>query len=324
MYGMRDQHNRKIDYLRISVTDRCNLRCQYCMPEEGIQLLKHKEVLSYEDILKIVHLFVQLGITKIKITGGEPLVRKNIFSLVRKLKEIPEIETVTMTTNGILLKNHLEEVVSSGLDGLNISLDTLDEKKYATLTRGGQLHDVLKSLEYLLDSNFKNIKINTVLIRGFNDDEILSLARLTQHNPIQLRFIELMPIGNGRNFHSYSQDEVKKLLQREFGTPRAVLKKLGNGPANYYHYPNFIGNIGFIDPMNHKFCQDCNRIRLSAQGYLKLCLQYSDGLDLRPFINGEKDEMEARNAIFQSIHRKPLENTFEKEDISFYMNEIGG
>lgn len=322
---MKDQFNRKIDYLRISVTDRCNLRCRYCMPAYGIEKVSHEEILSFEDFIKIAELFAKLGIKKIKITGGEPLVRKGIFAFAKNLKNISGIDEITLTTNGILLSNYKEEIFSSEIDGINISLDTLNPQKFRALTRGGELTKVLRSIDFLMEREFPNLKINTVPILGLNDDEIIPFAQFAKEKMIQVRFIELMPIGFAKDLRGITQEKILDMLRSEFGTEHLVKKRLGNGPAQYITFDGFKGNIGFIDAIDHKFCQNCNRLRLTSKGYLKLCLQFSNGIDLKSYIRGEIAEEKMMEQIRDVVFHKPLENKFyQEDDMEFTMNEIGG
>lgn len=323
--AMKDQYNRHIDYLRVSVTDHCNLRCQYCMPSCNFPQIDAKEILTLDELYQIIELFSNLGIKKIKITGGEPLLRKDLFPFIQMVKNIPQIEEVTMTTNGILLPNYFKEIVSSKLDGINISLDTLDEEKYKILTRGGDLKKVINSIRYLIDQQYPNLKINTVPIQGWNENELISISQLAKEYPIQVRFIELMPIGCGKKFSGVSQESILERLRAEFGNEKMVSQKLGNGPAQYITFDGFKGNIGFIDAIQHKFCKTCNRLRLTSTGYLKLCLQFQNGLDLKPFVKGDITYETAMKQIQNKVFQKPYENKFyEKDDVNFTMNEIGG
>ena len=268
---MLDKLNRKIDYLRISVIDRCNLRCVYCMPEEGIESIPHDEILTYDEILRICEIVSELGIRKIKITGGEPLVRKDIVNLIRDIKNIDKIEQVTLTTNGILLHEMLDDLYDAGIDAINISLDTLNKDNFKKITRRDGLEKVLMSIDKAYDLGIR-VKINCLAIRDFNLRELVEIASFAKDREIDVRFIELMPIGFGKKYTQIDNDEILSILESRFGTFEIVTEKRGNGPAKYYRNQNMKGCIGFISAISHEFCESCNRIRLTSSGFLKLCL----------------------------------------------------
>ena len=275
-----DSFGRKITYLRISVTDRCNLRCVYCMPAEGIQRLSHEAIMRYEEIEAFVRCAAQAGVREVRITGGEPLARKDLPVLVEKLSKIPGIQEVSMTTNGQLLEKAAPALARAGLKRVNISLDTLRAEKFKRVTRGGSIERVWRGIQAAENHGLTPIKINMVVIRGFNDDEILDLARLTLDHDWQVRFIELMPMQNqypwGEGFPKpedafVSVNEIMAKLQPS-GLEK-VAKQDGNGPAAAYRLQNSIGKLGFISPLSeHQFCQGCNRLRLTADGCLRPCL----------------------------------------------------
>ena len=277
---MLDKLNRKIDYLRISVIDRCNLRCVYCMPEEGIESIPHDEILTYDEILRICEIVSELGIRKIKITGGEPLVRKDIVNLIRDIKNIDKIEQVTLTTNGILLHEMLDDLYDAGIDAINISLDTLNKDNFKKITRRDGLEKVLMSIDKAYDLGIR-VKINCLAIRDFNLRELVEIASFAKDREIDVRFIELMPIGFGKKYTQIDNDEILSILESRFGTFEIVTEKRGNGPAKYYRNQNMKGCIGFISAISHEFCESCNRIRLTSSGFLKLCLHYNKGIDLK-------------------------------------------
>ena len=257
---MIDQFGREINYARISVTDRCNLRCRYCMPECGVKKISHAEILSLEEVLRVAEIFSRLGIKKIRLTGGEPLLRKNLPSLVRKLKNLSGIEQVTLTTNGVLLKTFAHELIAAGLDGINLSLDTLDEKIFANLTRRKFFVQVLEGLQTLLAENL-SLKINCVPLRGVNDEELLKLSRLAEKNPLKVRFIELMPIGCAwqSDLRGIPTAEIFSTLENNFGELIPIDKKNSlQGPAKYFQPKNFIGQIGFIDALEYAGCPRCS------------------------------------------------------------------
>lgn len=322
---MLDGHGRGIDYVRISVTDRCNLRCVYCMPEEGVEHMAHESILTYEEILRLCRIFVALGITKFKLTGGEPLVRKGLPGLVSRLKRIPGVESVTLTTNGILLGAHLPELMRAGIDGINISLDTLDPERYTALTRRGGLSDALAGLEAALAQPGLNVKVNCVAMEGHAADW-LALAELARARSLAVRFIEPMPIGLGRGLAPCGEESVAGALEERYGPLIPYHGRLGNGPCRYYTLPGFVGKIGFISAVSHQFCDKCNRVRLTATGYLKTCLQYDRGVQLSPLLK-EGDEV-LRNAIAAAILDKPAEHQFSQRQVpqreDRIMSQIGG
>ena len=325
---MLDKLNRKIDYLRISVIDRCNLRCVYCMPEEGIESIPHDEILTYDEILRICEIVSELGIRKIKITGGEPLVRKDIVNLIRDIKNIDKIEQVTLTTNGILLHEVLDDLYDAGIDAINISLDTLNKDNFKKITRRDGLEKVLMSIDKAYDLGIR-VKINCLAIRDFNLKEIVEIASFAKDREIDVRFIELMPIGFGKKYTQIDNDEILSILESRFGTFEIVTEKRGNGPAKYYRNQNMKGCIGFISAISHEFCESCNRIRLTSSGFLKLCLHYNKGIDLKePIRNGISDE-DLKKLIHDTIWNKPISHKFGhangEQDIELKnMVQIGG
>lgn len=321
---MIDKFGRKIEYARISVTDRCNLRCRYCMPKFGVKKISHEEILNFEEILRVTKIFARLGIKKIRLTGGEPLLRKNICDLIFEMKKIRGIEQIFLTTNGVLLKNFAENLISAGLDGINLSLDTLDAKIFEKITRRNYFEKVFSGLEILLEKNFF-VKINCVPIKNFNDEEILKIARLAEKNFIKVRFIELMPIGEAKNFEGIATEKIFNLLEKNFGEMKAIEEKnFLSGPAKYFSVKNFCGQIGFIDALEHKFCKNCNRIRLTAEGFLKPCLNFPEGLDVKNLLRNNFDDEKIFLAIEKIIYNKPRENNFEKIFEEKNMNQIGG
>ena len=325
---MLDKLNRKIDYLRISVIDRCNLRCVYCMPEEGIESIPHDEILTYDEILRICEIVSELGIRKIKITGGEPLVRKDIVNLIRDIKNIDKIEQVTLTTNGILLHEMLDDLYDAGIDAINISLDTLNKDNFKKITRRDGLEKVLMSIDKAYDLGIR-VKINCLAIRDFNLRELVEIASFAKDREIDVRFIELMPIGFGKKYTQIDNDGILSILESRFGTFEIVTEKRGNGPAKYYRNQNMKGCIGFISAISHEFCESCNRIRLTSSGFLKLCLHYNKGIDLKePIRNGISDE-DLKKLIHDTIWNKPISHKFghasEEQDIELKnMVQIGG
>ena len=325
---MLDKLNRKIDYLRISVIDRCNLRCVYCMPEEGLESIPHEEILTYEEILRICETVSQLGIKKIKITGGEPLVRKDIVNLIRDIKNLDKIEQVTLTTNGILLYDMLDDLYDAGIDAINISLDTLKEDNFKQITRRDGLEKVLMAIDKAYNLGIR-VKINCLAIRDFNINELADIANFAKDREIDVRFIEFMPIGFGKKYTQIDNDEILSILESNFGTFEPVTEKRGNGPAKYYKNKDMKGCIGFISAISHEFCESCNRIRLTSNGFLKLCLHYNKGIDLKaPIRSGISDE-DLKVLIHDTIWNKPLSHKFghtngEKDIEVKNMVQIGG
>ena len=323
---MKDQYGREIDYIRISVTDRCNLRCKYCIPECGIASVGHENILNFDEITRIVSECAKLGIKKVKITGGEPLVRRELHSLVARIKNTPGIEQVTLTTNGIFLKDQIERLAEAGIDAINISLDTLDSTKFNQITGFDALDKVLDAIELCKDYQGVKLKLNVVTLADYNKDELLDFAKFTKKNDIDVRFIEMMPIGLGEGFEGYTQDYIRGVLEKEYGPLEECQGKHGNGPAVYYRVPGFKGKIGFISAISHQFCDSCNRVRLTAEGLLKPCLQYAEGIDLKKAIREGDEPLE--NLIRKGIFDKPKEHNFRSSTIEGreqrLMSKIGG
>lgn len=307
---MLDQYGRVINYLRISVTDRCNLRCCYCMPE-GVQDVGMKNILTFEEIWEIVRTGVSLGITHIRITGGEPLVRKGCVDLIRGIREIPGVETITMTTNGVLLGNYAKQLKEVGVDSVNISLDTLDPEEFYKITGKRELQEVLAGIRAAKTAGLQ-VKLNAVNRKELDS---LPLVRYAQKENLPLRFIEMMPVGYGKKYVGRSNEELRKMLATVCGTPECItdreeLSRMGSGPAVYYRFSDLKVPVGFISAIHGKFCDTCNRIRLTAEGYLKLCLCYDEGEDLRRVLReGEKEKL--RTIMEQTIFRKPAAHCFE-------------
>lgn len=302
---MRDQFGRNIDYIRVSVTDRCNLRCIYCMPEEGIPCVSHSDILTFDEIRRICGIGAELGISRIKLTGGEPLVRRGLPGLLGMLKKIPGIEQVTLTTNGILLKDNINELVSNGLDAVNISIDTLDPEYYHKITRRGGIEEVLSGLDAALSYPALKVKVNCVPLKGMPEETYVQLASLAKDRDVDVRFIEMMPIGLGKEYCGVSGQEIYNILKERFGEAERCNGKFGNGPAVYVQFSGFQGKIGFIDAVTHKFCSTCNRVRLTSEGRLKLCLQYETGIDMRKLLRSGADDEVIRQEMRRVIYEKP-------------------
>lgn len=306
---MIDSLGRKINYLRISVTDRCNLRCSYCMPEGGIEPLCHKQILSLEEILRICCIMGELGINRFKITGGEPLVRRGVVPFIGELKKLPQTEQVTLTTNGLGLLDHLPSLFDYQLDGINLSLDTLRADSYRQLTKVDGLDTVLTALEAAAKSAIP-LKINCVPLKGFNEDELVDIAGLAKDKVKAVRFIELMPLGLAAKYAGISSEDIKTQLEKAFGPLISCAQTLGNGPAKYYSIANFQGKIGFISALSHCFCDKCNRLRLTADGKLKLCLAHDDYLDIKTPLRSGASDTELKAMIKEIIMAKPLHHDF--------------
>ena len=318
---MRDNFGREIDYLRISLTDLCNLRCLYCMPAEGVEKLRHKEILSLEEIAEIAAAAAGLGVRKLRLTGGEPLVRRGVLGLVEKLAALPGIEELAMTTNGVLLPKFARELKAAGLTRVNVSLDTLDEEKYRRITRGGELKDALAGIEAALAAGLEPVKLNAVLIGGFNDDEIPALAALTRDRPLEMRFIELMPIGDTELFGAEAYLPADAVLER-LPELKPLSGKTG-GVARLYVLPGARGKVGLIRPVSCSFCGECNRVRLTADGFLKPCLHSGKEIMLRG-LHGDA----LRAALADAVGQKPKEHAAlserERSGAGRNMHEIGG
>ena len=321
---MLDRLERQINYARVSVTDRCNLRCVYCMPKQGGQ--SNENPLSLETLLQVCTAFASLGISKIKVTGGEPLVREDIIDILRGIKNIPGIKNVTLTTNGILLPRLLEELSKEVLDSINISLDSVSAISYKNITRTGHLEDALAGLNRSIDY-FKNIKINCVVIAGLNDNEIEDMAMLAQNKNVSVRFIEIMPLSLAKQYKTVPQKEIAARLEKRFGPITPSNGHFGNGPAVYYNLPGFLGKIGFISAISHRFCDSCNRVRLTSAGHLKTCLHFRNGLDLRPLFAQKASTEELALHIKKAIYDKPSGHVFDSglgEFSGEYEEELAG
>lgn len=360
---MLDHNGRKIDYLRISVTDRCNLRCRYCMPD-GIRGVPMSQILTYEEIRTVAEAAAELGVRHIKLTGGEPLVRRGITYLIRELKKIPAIESVTLTTNGTLLKKELPDLLEAGLDAVNISLDTMDREQYRDITGSDELENVLEAVRSAAnvtgEAGEKNacrqspfrVKINAVSL-ALGEENLRALISLAKDMPVDVRFIEMMPIGYGKQFpvrHPGNPCGNRKLME-EGGDTYAVIshydllrqlqlmypgmredyRQHGYGPAVYYTIPGFQGSIGLISAIHGKFCDSCNRVRLTSEGFLKTCLCYNEGKDLRSVLRAQLPEKEMRQQLREqmqdAIYHKPDAHCFEnpgKITERSSMHAIGG
>jgi cyclic pyranopterin phosphate synthase len=338
MTGLSDPFNRPINYLRISVTDRCNLRCIYCLPPEGIRLLPQGEILTYEEIAAIARLAVELGINKIRLTGGEPLVRARLRELVALLAGIDGVDDISLTTNGVFLKQYAGELKRAGLNRVNVSLDSLNKDKFARITRHNRLGDVLRGIETAKAYGLNPVKINVVVMRGINDDEVVDFAKLTIAEGWHVRFIELMPfatdnppdghsIGGKTNLHPQfvSADEIKQRLNK-LGKLEPSSPITGNGPAKYFRFLGATGTIGFISPVSQHFCFSCNRLRLTAEGKLRPCLLNDQEIDLRQPLRGNASPEELKQLIADAIKSKPQKHQLSQGQSSRkrLMSQVGG
>lgn len=323
---IKDAYNRQIDYLRISITDRCNLRCRYCMPED-VEFIPHPDIMRYEEFLRLAEILAEQGIRKVKVTGGEPLVRRGCTDFIKRLKQVEGIENVTITTNGVLLEQYLPELADAGIDGINVSLDSLRRERYARITGRDEFERVWRGIEKAIASGIR-VKLNCVPLYEYNADEIPDFMELARTRKMDVRFIEIMPIGNGKQFEPVPADEIIGQMADLYGEISEVKEKRGNGPAVYYKGKDFAGCVGMIGAVHQKFCSNCNRIRLTSKGFLKLCLYYDRGVDLREMLRSGKSDDVIREAVAGAIREKPQEHHFtDGEDQSASdagMSQIGG
>ena len=315
MTGPYDSFQRPIDYLRISVTDRCNLRCIYCMPTEGIRLMSHNDILSYEEIYSVTEAAAELGISKVRITGGDPLIRAGLPDLVRMVARIDAIDDISLTTNGVLLARYAAELKQAGLRRVNVSLDTLKPDKFKYITRGSNFADVLEGINVARSVGLNPIKINMVVISGVNDDELLDFAARTITEGWHVRFIEYMPFGESNTDLQLVPVSVMKQRLEILGELEPCSSVTGNGPAKYYRLPESKGTIGFITPVTEHFCFQCNRLRLTADGKLRPCLLSGDEIDLRQSLRSGMSSAELKKLIKEAIAGKPLRHRLAEGNI---------
>lgn len=287
----RDGYNRKIDYLRISVTDRCNLRCTYCMPEEGMPLVSHNDIMRFEEIELLVRAAVSIGFTKVRLTGGEPLVRRGIADLIRIIKGIDGIKDLSLTTNGVLLEDMAEELSESGIERINISLDTLKPERFREITRRNVFDKVMRGIDKALSVGMDPVKLNMVMIKGINDDEVIDFVELTKDRPLSVRFIEFMPTSQSADWNDEKVISLKSLISEIEKVYKLTpyQERLGAGPSVYYRAGNFEGTVGFITPVTRHFCENCNRIRVTSDGRIRTCLFSDVESDILPLLRGKKD-----------------------------------
>ena len=326
-----DPFDREINYVRLSVTDRCDFRCVYCMSEE-MEFLKRDEILTLEEIATVAESFVQLGVTKIRLTGGEPLIRKGVLLLAEKIGQMKSLglEELVLTTNGSQLAKLARPLQAAGVSRINISLDSLQADKFKALTRTGELAQVLKGIDAAIDADFSHIKLNSVILKGRNDNEVLDLVNFARARQLDISFIEEMPLGiiseHGRAESFCSSDEIKQLIEKEYALTPST-KKTG-GPSRYFSFRDSPSQIGFISPHSHNFCGDCNRVRVTVEGRLLLCLGNEHSLDLKPILRAYPGEVApVMAAIKEAIKLKPEKHYFDlnnEPNILRFMNMTGG
>ena len=330
---MFDKFDREINYLRVSITDRCNLRCNYCRPKEGISLKGHADILRYEEIIRIVSIAVKMGLIKVRITGGEPLVRRGFIEFIAALKKIKGLQDISLTTNGILLEQYAQDIFDAGITRINISLDSLNKEKYFQITNGGSLDAVLRGIAKAEQIGFSPIKINAVAIKGFNDDEVLDFAKLAVDKPFQVRFIELMPMGQANSVHGEDYFPMSQLIQKI--SAKCELEQLkvkeskSAGPATIFKIKGGLGELGFINPVSSHFCSTCNRLRLTADGRLRACLLKDEEIDLKKELSENCSDAVLESLIQEAILLKPKHHDLDCSDRHLKkchrdMSEIGG
>ncbi|MBI5631274.1 MAG: GTP 3',8-cyclase MoaA [Elusimicrobia bacterium] len=328
---MIDSFGRRIDYLRLSVTDRCNLRCAYCLPEFYSDFAASEDILSADEIAQLVSCFAEMGTSKIRITGGEPLVRPGIPELIGRLSRIDGVSDISLSTNGVLLHKFAAELARAGLKRVNISMDSLNSDKFSRITRFGKLQDVLTGIDAALSAGLAPVKVNVVVAKGLNDDEIGAFAKLTETAPLHVRFIELMPMGETGFFSKRNWLPLPEMMER--AAPLTPLPRedwpIGHGPARYYKRPGGKGTVGFVSALSCGFCSSCNRMRLTAKGVLMPCLDGSEGADFRTLVRSKADRREIRRLLAEVIRKKPEKHSMlERADALSanprFMCQIGG
>ncbi|SHJ79226.1 cyclic pyranopterin phosphate synthase [Anaerobranca californiensis DSM 14826] len=322
---LKDKFGRKINYLRISLIDRCNLRCKYCMPPNGVDLYGHDKILTYEELLLIIKAAAELGINSIRLTGGEPLIRRGLIPFIKTVSNIDGIDDIAITTNGVLLEEMADDLKKAGVNRLNISLDTLNKDKFKEITGRDQFEKVFKGINKSIEVGFEPVKINVVMLKNFNEGEILDFVKLTKDKPLHVRFIEMMPLGESKNNWTAGYmpwNDALELVKREFEVRESSGPK-GSGPAKYYTIPGFLGTFGFITPVGEHFCHQCNRIRLTSDGFLKTCLFGNNEVNLKK-LSKTGDINKIKEAIIKSINEKPEKHQITNHNVSRFMSQIGG
>jgi len=323
-----DRYNRHLNYLRLSITDRCNLRCIYCVPSDRIPRLSHEDILRYEEVLRIIDIGVTMGITKVRVTGGEPLVRKGALEFLDSLCSRHPLSEVTLTSNGVLLAENLDRIQKAGVARINISLDTLDPGKFKTITGHDAFNQVWAGIQAALNRGFHPVKLNVVALRAINEEELLDFARLTLDQPLHVRFIEYMPIGKSRMQFGppLLVPEIKQRLQ-PLGELQPALKRAAAGPAEQFQLDGAAGEIGFISALSHHFCSTCNRLRLTASGQLRPCLLSDQQLDVRGPLRSGASDAELADIFHRAVRCKPSDHNLtanEPSGVSCQMSSVGG
>lgn len=325
---MRDGHGRVIDYLRISVTDRCNFRCGYCMPPEGVKLLEAPEILSYEELLRVIRVLGDHGVDKIRLTGGEPLVRKGIVDFIRSIRALGTIKDVAMTTNGSLLGDMAHELKAAGLDRVNISIDTLDPLRFTRITGRGTVAETLRGIESAIAAGLAPVKLNVVLTEVLSETDVIYFIEQVYKYPIAVRFIEYMPVGRCGVSPGASIATIKSMIGGAgHGALEAALPVRGNGPAKYYRLPRALGMFGFITPISEHFCHSCNRIRLTADGKFKPCLLANREIDIKAALRGGSDDRAILGLFLKALDGKPSRHMLgdvSGADLTRGMFQVGG
>jgi cyclic pyranopterin phosphate synthase len=323
-----DKYNRHLNYLRISITDRCNLQCCYCEPKDLMPKLSHADILRYEEILRVVRIATRLGISKVRVTGGEPLVRKGVYEFLKQLTAIEGLKDVSLTTNGVLLSENLEKIQAAGISRINISLDTLDPTKYRQITGYDEFNRVWQGIQKAHQMGFYPIKLNVVALRGINEDELVDMARLSFQYPFHVRFIEHMPIGQSDfNPDSLLLAPEIKIRIRDLGDLVVVQKTEHDGPARRYQYEGAIGEIGFIPAISQHFCNKCNRLRLTASGQLRPCLLSDQQEDLKEAVRRGCSDRQIAEIFIKAVRHKPADHNLVAKNpagIRGQMRAIGG
>ena len=323
-----DPYNRHLNYLRISITDRCNLKCIYCVPRDLVPRLSHDEIMTYEEILRLVRIGLRLGISKIRVTGGEPLVRKGVYDFLTDLSQLEGLTDLSLTTNGVALKANLKKIKAAGIKRINISLDTLSRTKFEHITGLDLFDQVWQGIEMALEMGFQPIKLNIVALNGVNDDELANMARLSLDYPLHIRFIEYMPIGESQigNGPLLLAPEIKKRIS-VLGNLIPVPNALSDGPAQRYHIDGAAGEIGFIHALSHHFCDRCNRLRLTARGQLRPCLLSDHHEDVRGIMRSGGTDEQLAEVFFKAVDHKPSDHNLASQNpsgVCSQMSSIGG
>ena len=326
-----DPFGRRIDYLRVSVTDRCNYRCFYCMPAEGIKGGKHSEFLSYEEMTRIIRVFSELGVRKVRFTGGEPLVRRNVISLIEQVGALPGITDLSLSTNAHLLGKQARQLKEAGLDRVNISIDSLDAESFSNITRGGELNTVIDGIDAALEAGLNPVKLNMVVMKGINDQEIEAMLDFAHQRGADLRFIETMPVGSSGKegvAHYYPAEHILQRVKNHYGSDLLPFKtERGAGPAKYYKTADGVMTVGIITAMSQHFCEECNRVRLGNKGDLLLCLGQENSVSLRDAVRDGRPDEELQQLIRDAIGKKPERHNFMDDDnaaVVHDMSTLGG